>query len=287
MSNPKLYTRSELLKFIRMNKPKPNHPVADSYWCGLTKEQYDYIITLHPELTAVDSGTTHYRILINDNCDAIITHDGYILPYEPKEKPPFDLELEKHQYMKDQVDKVMAQYQPPPNFPQVKLHGSDSSDYWENQERKWKEGYINEEFPPVPNDPFSFEGEPKYFVSFGEGVFGRDDSNLIYKNSGNNKWTYNKRLTIEYRNMLKGMSSDWFSGKKFSIVIEHPLAPTTWSDSHTNRETFLNTLASTLTAAEINVSVGIAEKIYKLYNLVQVYGGGVTMDQINKIKSEL
>ena len=93
----------------------------------------------------------------------------------PPTNPPFDLELEKHQYMKDQIDKVMAQYNKKP-------------------------------------------------------------------------------------------------------CDEIPVGYT--------RENFLSTLASTLTAAEINVSVSVAEKIYKLYNLVQIYGGKVTMEQINKVKVE-
>ena len=189
----KKYTRSELLKYIRMNKPTPNHPVADSYWCGLSAEQNDYLVRSYKTLTVADSGNTQYRILLGNSNDAIITHEGYILPYEPKEKPPFDLELEKHQYMKDQIDKVMAQY---------------------------KGEECETGLPPSVN------------------VIG----------------SYN---------------------------------PLTTTQAAYTRETFLTTLAATLTAAEINVSVGIAEKIFKLYNLVQVYGGGVTMDQINKIKSEL
>ena len=52
------------------------------------------------------------------------------------------------------------------------------------------------------------------------------------------------------------------------------------------RENFIDNLANTLTVAGLNVSVADAEKIFKIYGLVQVHGGKVTMDQINKIKVE-
>ena len=76
---PNLYTRAELLKYIRMNKPNRN--TTPNEFMGFNSEQITYIHENHGRSICKRGDI----VLLGDG-NEVVVENGYILPYEPKEK---------------------------------------------------------------------------------------------------------------------------------------------------------------------------------------------------------
>lgn len=99
MEKEKLYTRAELLEYIKMNKPDANKD-SENHFFGLTESQHEYISDTYKGLSLF-SANPYFET--GSGLKIIISSDGYILPYEPSDKE-LDPEFEQYKRLKEKFE---------------------------------------------------------------------------------------------------------------------------------------------------------------------------------------